>query len=57
MLKFVLDVGVGNKTLQMLRNNGYDVVSILEIEPSMDDSEILLIAENEERMVVTMDKD
>lgn len=57
MLKFVLDVGVGNKTLQILRNNGYDVVSILEIEPSMDDSEILLIAENEGRMVVTMDKD
>ncbi|MDO8969330.1 MAG: DUF5615 family PIN-like protein [Saprospiraceae bacterium] len=57
MLKFVLDVGVGNKTLQLLRNEGFDVISILEIEPSMDDSDILSIAEKEERMVVTMDKD
>lgn len=41
MLKFVFDVGVGNQTLRLLRSEGFDVVSILEIEPSMEDSDIL----------------
>jgi hypothetical protein len=45
MLKFVLDVGVGNKTLQALRNDGFDVISILEIEPAMADYAILSITE------------
>lgn len=57
MLKFVLDVGVGNKVGQYLESQGYDVKLISTINPSMPDSEILSIAENENRMVVTMDKD
>ena len=57
MLKFVLDVGVGNKVGQYLTNEGYDALLISTINPSMSDSEILAIAENENRMVITMDKD
>lgn len=57
MLKFVLDVGVGNKVWQYLTANGYDVKLITAINPSMSDSDILFIAENESRMVITMDKD
>ena len=57
MLKFVVDVEVGNKTLQALRNDGFDFISILEIERAMADYAILSIAESEGRMVVTMDKD
>ena len=57
MLKFVLDVGVGNKVGQHLTQRGYDALLIASINPSMSDLDILAIAENEKRMVVTMDKD
>ena len=57
MLKFVLDVGVGNKVWQYLTAKGYDAKLITAINPSMSDSDILFIAESESRMVITMDKD
>jgi predicted nuclease of predicted toxin-antitoxin system len=57
MMKFLLDVGVGNKVWHYLTNQGYDVKLITSINPNMPDSDILHIAENEERMVITMDKD
>ena len=57
MLKFVLDVGVGNKVWQYLINEGYDATLITTLDPSMPDSDILSIAETEGRMVITMDKD
>lgn len=57
MLKFILDVGVGNKTLGYLRSHGFDVISIIDLDPSMPDADILSIAEKQERMVITMDKD
>lgn len=57
MLKFVLDVGVGNKTLGYLRAQGFDVISIIDLDPSMSDTNILSIASQDARMVVTMDKD
>ncbi len=57
MLKFVLDVGVGYKVWQYLTDNGFDATLITAINPSMSDVDILLIAENEARMVITMDKD
>ena len=57
MLKFILDMGVGNKVGQYLASQGYDALLISTINPSMSDSDILAIAENENRMVITMDKD
>ena len=57
MLKFVLDVGVGHKVHEFLLSQGYDVISILDLDPSMPDSDILHIAERDHRMVVAMDKD
>ena len=57
MLKFILDMGVGNKVGQYLVGQGYDALLISTINPSMSDSDILAIAENENRMVITMDKD
>ena len=57
MLKFILDVGVGHKVWQYLISQGYDTTLITTLNPSMSDSEILAIAENENRMVITMDKD
>lgn len=57
MIKFVLDVGVGKKVESYLRDAGYEVISILDENPSMKDNDILIIAVRENAMVVTMDKD
>lgn len=57
MLKFVFDVGVGKRAAEVLQSAGFDVVSILDLDPTMSDAEILSIAESDQRMVVTMDKD
>ncbi len=56
-LKFLVDVGVGKIVEEWLKDNGYDVKNIREINPGMEDREILRIAVNEGRMVITMDKD
>lgn len=40
-----------------MRKQKFDAISILDLEPNMPDSDILSIAEREQRMVVTMDKD
>ncbi len=57
MLKFILDAGVGHKVLQLLIEQDYDAISVINLNPSMPDVDILFIAEQEGRMVITMDKD
>lgn len=56
-LKFLVDVGVGKMIEEWLKDNGYDVKNIREINPRMEDRDILKMAVNEGRMVITMDKD
>ncbi len=56
-LKFLFDVGVSGKAEIWLKENGYDIKSIRDIDPCMSDKEILEIAVKEDRMIVTMDKD
>ncbi len=56
-LKFLVDVGVGKIVEEWLKDNGYDVKSIRDINPRMEDREILKIAVDEDRMIITMDKD
>ena len=56
-MKFLVDVGVSKKVEQWLKENGYDVKAVRDINPKAGDSEILHIAIAEGRMVITMDKD
>jgi predicted nuclease of predicted toxin-antitoxin system len=56
-LKFLIDVGVGGGIEIYLREEGYDTKAVREIEPQMEDEEIIRLAVSENRMVVTMDKD
>lgn len=56
-LKFLVDVGVGKKVEKWFTSHGYDVISVREINPKMEDKEILNLAVSESRMVITMDKD
>lgn len=57
MIRFLLDVGVGKKTLEQLQVLGSDAISVLDLNPEMADADILSVAHKEKRMVITMDKD
>jgi predicted nuclease of predicted toxin-antitoxin system len=56
-VKFLTDVGVGKKVETWLIENGYDVKAVRDLDPRMADQKILAIAAQEQRMVITMDKD
>lgn len=56
-VKFLTDVGVGKKVEGWLAENGYDVEAIRDLDPRMSDQEILSIAIQDIRLVITMDKD
>lgn len=56
-LRFLVDVGVGKGIEKHLREEGYDTKAVRDIDPRMEDREIIRIAVSENRMVITMDKD
>lgn len=55
--KFLVDAGVGHLVEQFLNNFGYDIKSVRDIDPRMPDEEIIKLAYNENRIIITMDKD
>jgi predicted nuclease of predicted toxin-antitoxin system len=56
-LRFLVDVNVGLAVANSLRQSGHDVVFVGELDWSMPDLELLSLAEQEKRIVVTMDTD
>ena len=56
-MKFLVDVGVGKKVESWLKKNGFDVLSVRDIDSCAKDSQILYWAVDQQRMVITMDKD
>jgi len=56
-LRFLIDVGVGTGIEKYLREEGYDMKAVRDIDTRMEDEEIIQTAVSEDRMVVTMDKD
>jgi len=56
-LRFLVDVGVSKKVENWLKSQGCDVKCVRDLDPKMDDVELLKIAASENRLVITMDKD
>lgn len=56
-LKFLVDAGVGSVAERRLMEAGYDVKAVRTVDPFMTDLDILRLADKEQRVVVTMDKD
>ena len=56
-LKFLIDVSAGRKIEKYLLDEGYDTKAVKDIDPRMEDEDIIRIAVSEARMIVTMDKD
>jgi predicted nuclease of predicted toxin-antitoxin system len=55
--KLLLDENIGKLVTGFLREQGYDVLSILEEFPGIKDKEVLVKAVREDRILVTLDKD
>jgi predicted nuclease of predicted toxin-antitoxin system len=55
-LKFLIDVGVGKGVERFLAEE-YDVKAVRDIDPRMEDVEIIRLAVSENRIIITMDKD
>jgi predicted nuclease of predicted toxin-antitoxin system len=54
---FLADEGVDGPVVKHLRENGYDVTYIAEMATGIDDETILELAKNENRILITRDKD
>lgn len=56
-MKFLVDVGIGKKVENWLKENGFDVLSVRDIDSRAKDSQILRWAVDQQRMIISMDKD
>ena len=57
MLRFFVDQNVPNKVSSFLMDLAYDVRLVRDIDYDMSDSTVLAIAQKENRIVITNDKD
>ena len=56
-MKFLADEGVDKSIVDQLRDSGFDVQFILETHRGIDDEGVLQIANEENRILITQDKD
>lgn len=53
-MKFLVDMGVGKIAEAQLIRDGYDVVSVRDLDPRMTDRDILQLAASEQRIVIRL---
>ena len=56
-MKFLVDANLGREFTSLVNKAGYDGVFINDLRQNASDEDILYIAENEGRVVITNDKD
>ncbi len=56
-VKLLADENIPAGAINALRNAGWDVVSIREIAPGIADAEVLRLAVDQSRLLVTFDRD
>ena len=56
-MKFLTDENIGFKVIYPLRELGFDVKSMLEIERGSDDTQVFDLANKDGRILITTDKD
>ena len=55
-MKFLADENVEKVVVDWLRGEGFDVLYIAEISPSVNDEEIIRLSYDEQRVIITNDK-
>ena len=56
-MRFLVDECTGKRLAILLKNEGYDVLFVGDIMPSASDEEIIKKSEEEDRILITDDKD
>jgi predicted nuclease of predicted toxin-antitoxin system len=56
-MRFLADEGVDKPIIDQLRNSGFDVHYVLETHRGSDDEQVLSLANDEDRILLTQDKD
>jgi predicted nuclease of predicted toxin-antitoxin system len=56
-MKFVADESVDRQIIERLRKDGHNVIAIAEEKPSISDSEVLSMAQSNQALLITCDKD
>ena len=56
-MRLLADENIPLLAIGLLRRKGHDVLAISESTPSICDEEVMLLAEDEERILLTFDKD
>lgn len=56
-LKFLIDESVDFPVASFLRESGFDVKTVVETAPSLKDRDVLNLANQENRILITNDKD
>ena len=56
-MKFIVDENLGPSVSNWLKNKGFNTFCVLKENPGIDDTTVLNIANTEERIIVTNDKD
>lgn len=56
-MKFLANENIEKRIVDFLRDSGYDVVYCAEVRPRDDDESIVKIANKEQRIILTNDKD
>jgi len=56
-LRFLVDVNVGVAVAQSLRDSGHDVVFVGDLDWCMPDTDVLALAHQEQRIILTIDTD
>ena len=56
-MKFLADEGVDKQIVDRLRQDGHSVWYVAEMEPGISDDEVLTIANQENAILLTADKD
>lgn len=55
--KIIVDMGVGKIIEKYLTQQGFQVIAISKINPQMSDADIIDLANKEDAIIITMDKD
>ena len=56
-MRFLANENFPLPSVRLLRQAGYDVASLTEDSPGIEDSKVLTLAANEQRVVITFDRD
>ncbi len=57
ILKFLADVNIEKTIIEEIKALGYDIICVTNINPGMPDTEVCKLANKENRILITNDKD